>query len=386
MSDFADIALLPAGLSDGLPPDAAFEAQVVEGLLGSFATRGYERVKPPLLEFEESLFAGSGTATASHAFRLMDPVSQRMMALRPDITVQVARIATTRLDRSPRPLRLGYAGQILRVKGSQLRPGRQFGQAGLELIGAPEPAGDVEVVVTAIEALQALGVDGLAVDLGLPTLVPAILDELNPDKETLDLVRTALDGKDAAAVSSLSDRLGGDTTKQLLGMLAATGPADAALARLEGLNLNDEAARELAGLAQVVDGVRAEAPALTLTIDPVEIRGFEYHTGVTFTVFARSVQGELGRGGRYLAGAGTRAPEASTGLTLFMDTVLAAVPNPQPLSRVFLPFETSPAEGRSLREKGWITVAALDGAVPARDEAQRLGCSHIFADGGVNEL
>ncbi|NQV44142.1 MAG: ATP phosphoribosyltransferase regulatory subunit, partial [Rhodospirillales bacterium] len=120
-NDNADKALLPAGMADVLPPDAAFEATVVERLMARFGAQGYGRVKPPLLEFEENLLRGPGSAMSSQTFRLMDPVSQRMMGLRADMTPQVARIATSRLRKAPRPLRLSYAGQVLRVKGSQLR-------------------------------------------------------------------------------------------------------------------------------------------------------------------------------------------------------------------------------------------------------------------------
>ena len=74
--------LLPAGLKDGLPPDAAFEAAMVERLMACFAAWGYERVKPPLIEFEDALLSGMGAAMASDTFRLMDPVSQRMMGVR----------------------------------------------------------------------------------------------------------------------------------------------------------------------------------------------------------------------------------------------------------------------------------------------------------------
>ena len=129
MSRAAEKALLPAGLRDILAPDAAFEAAVVERVMACFAAHGYERVKPPLIEFEDGLLAGPGAALASETFRLMDPVSQRMMGVRADMTLQVARIAASRLKNLPRPLRLSYAGQVLRVTGSQLRPERQFGQA-----------------------------------------------------------------------------------------------------------------------------------------------------------------------------------------------------------------------------------------------------------------
>ena len=119
-----------------LPPDAAFEAEIVERLVASFAARGYDRIKPPLIEFEDGLLSGAGVALAPQTFRLMDPVSQRMMGVRADITPQIARIARSRLGGAPRPLRLSYAGDVLRVRGGQLRPERQIMQVGAELIGS----------------------------------------------------------------------------------------------------------------------------------------------------------------------------------------------------------------------------------------------------------
>ena len=127
--------LLPAGLADLLPPDAAREARAIDVAIERFAAFGYERVKPPLVEFEESLLGGPGAALAPQTFRLMDPVSQRMMGVRPDMTVQVARIAVTRLKHEPRPLRLSYGGNVIRVRGGALKPERQFAQVGTELIG-----------------------------------------------------------------------------------------------------------------------------------------------------------------------------------------------------------------------------------------------------------
>src|ERR1700753_2833991 len=158
-------ALLPAGLRDLLPPDAETEASAVEALMTVFAAQGYERVKPPLLEFEDSLLVGSGVAVADQTFRLMDPDSQRMMGLRADTTPQVARIAATRLAGAPRPLRLSYAGQCLRVRGSQLAPDRQITQAGIELIGCDNSAADAEIVLAGAEALASVGLTRTSFDL-----------------------------------------------------------------------------------------------------------------------------------------------------------------------------------------------------------------------------
>ena len=127
MNDVVHKGLLPQGLRDLLPPQAEAEAALVERLMAVLAGNGYERVEPPLVEFEDNLLSGAGAAMAKETFRLMDPVSQRMVGVRADMTPQVARIAATRLAKAPRPLRLSYAGQVLRVKGGQLNPERQIG-------------------------------------------------------------------------------------------------------------------------------------------------------------------------------------------------------------------------------------------------------------------
>src|SRR5258708_16600662 len=105
-------------------------------------------------------------------FRLMDPVSQRMVGLRADMTLQIARIAATRLRRLPRRLRLSYAGQVLRVKGDEIRPERQVGQVGAELIGAQSAAADVEAVLLAAQALEAGGHPHITGDPSPPPLPP----------------------------------------------------------------------------------------------------------------------------------------------------------------------------------------------------------------------
>ena len=388
MNDNLHPALLPAGLRDILPPDAQIEAETVERLMAILGSHGFERVKPPLVEFESSLLGGPGDAMAQDTFRLMDPISQRMIGVRADMTLQIARIATTRLVKQPRPLRLSYAGQVLRVRGTQLRPERQFGQVGAELIGADEVSADAEVVCLAAEALTAIGVAGLSVDLTLPKLVPRILAELGVTGDGAASLREALDHKDATAI----DALGGFAAELLGKLMATAGPATRALERMARIPLPDVAAAELARLSETVALIRAVHPELSLTIDPVENRGFEYHTGLSFTLFARGIRGELGRGGRYLAG-GPATPvkgvasstEPATGFTLYTDTVLRAVPPAPPARRIYLPHGTPREAGARLRLEGWVTVAGLAPAVPL-DEARRLACSHAWVDETVTAL
>jgi ATP phosphoribosyltransferase regulatory subunit len=378
-SDMSAAALLPAGLRDVLPPRAEWEAQASERLIASFAAHGYARVKPPLIEFEETLMAGSGQDLAGQMFRVMDPVSQRMMGLRTDITLQVARIAASRMKDSARPLRLAYAGQVLRVRGTQLRPERQFAQAGVELIGSGALSADVEVAVLAAEAVAALGVSGLSLDITQPLLAPAIIAAHGLEPKQAKAARRALDRKDAAELKAA----GGAAAPTLLKLLALAGPAKAALEGLKKLKLPETAAKIVADLDGLVTEVSAAAPDLLVTLDPGEFRGFEYHTGIAFTLFARNVRGELGRGGRYVTPAG----ETATGFTLYLDSVMRALPAQAAPALVYLPFGTSRSAAVTLRQDGHATWAALEReSTDVKKAAKAAGCSHWWDGKTVQPL
>jgi ATP phosphoribosyltransferase regulatory subunit len=376
MADLARRALLPNGMRDILPPEAAFEADTVARLMAALAAEGYERVKPPLVEFEDSLLAGSGVAMAQHTFRMMDPVSQRMMGVRADMTLQIARIAATRLKKVARPLRLSYAGQVLRVAGDEMRPERQIGQVGAELIGSAAAAADAEVVRLCATALVGVGVERLTIDLSTPDLVPIVASAYGFAGDEARKLRKALDHKDSATVAEMA----GAAAPLFDRLIRAAGPAHQCLAALAGLDLPAGARAEIARAAEVVAMVEAASPGLALALDPVESRGFEYHTGLCFTLLAAGVRGELGRGGRYFAGEDLSPGhgEPATGFTVYTDTLLRAIPARPAARRIFVPFGTSPAVAQSLRAEGWTTIAGLAPADDAGAEAQRFGCTHLL--------
>ena len=165
--------LLPEGLRDRLPGEAAAQARTVRALLDSIEARGFERVSPPLVEYEESLAARLKSSRTDLA-RFVDPLSRRTLAVRPDITPQIARIVSTQLGNVPRPLRLAYAGPVLKLGASQLNPQRETMQVGAELIGSDSVEAACEIVGIAVDALAAAGISGLTIDLTLPNLVQTL--------------------------------------------------------------------------------------------------------------------------------------------------------------------------------------------------------------------
>lgn len=376
MAPVAHPALLPAGFADLLPPRAAQEAALTHSMTQLFQQHGYARIQPPLLEFEDNLLAGAGTSLAPHTFRLMDPLSGQMLGLRADMTVQVARIATTRIADWPRPLRLAYAGQVVRLSSGEQQPERQSGQIGLELIGSASPAADAEIIMLACASLQAIGITAFTLDLSLPTLVSDLCRAHDLPEATTAALRHALDRKDQAAVAAL----GGVAAPVALALLRASGPIATALTALQALQLPAPLAAECEHLAAVWGLLQRQGFAVPTMLDLVEYRGFEYHTGLGYTLFAHQPGLELGRGGRYHSKArGSVEPgEPATGFTFYSERLQAAMPEPAAAPRLYLPQGTPAQQAAAYRQQGFVTIAALTADDNPMQEARRLGCTHLL--------
>ncbi len=359
------IGLLPEGLRDRLPPQAQALASLVRTLTGVCAAHGYERVAPPLIEYESSLASGS----SRERLRFTDPVSQMTLALRSDITGQVGRIAVTRLAGQARPLRLMYAGQVLRVRGDQLSPERERTQAGVELIGSDGPAAAAEVLQLAIEALATAGVTGLSVDLTMPTLVADLAAAgWSLGRGSLAEVQALLDGKDIGALKALG-------ASQFVPLIAAAGPVEAAIIALRQLDLPDAILDRLDAIAALAAGLHG----VSVTLDPTERHGFEYQTWLGFSLFGAGLAAELGRGGAWLVNRPDGAPEPAIGFSLYVDGLVDLGLGVEPQQRILLPLGTLAADAAALRAAGWITVATLD----AGSSAAALGCSHVWQAGAA---
>lgn len=355
--------LLPEGFHDRLPPLADAAARLEARVLGVARSYGYERVDPPLAEFADELESRlKTTARLQDAVRFVDPASQRTLAIRPDITAQVGRIAATRMAHHPRPVRLSYAGSAIKLRASELRPERAGRQIGCELIGLDSVAAVSEVVRVAVEGLRAAGVKGIAIDFTLPDLVDTLAGTSLPLVQ-LDALRDRLDAKDAAGVAAIDPAY--------LPLIEAARPFDAAMARLRDI---DALASRLDGLAQVAATI---GPDVSLTLDPTERHGFEYQTWLGFSIFAEGVRVEIGRGGTYRI-MGEHGDEAAVGFSLFADPILAAGIGVDDRRRLFLPHGTPDATGAALRAEGWVTVAALE----ADDTPAAQLCSHVLGPDG----
>lgn len=376
--------LLPAGCYDLLPPFARQESELSSALLGVFESFGYQQVSPPLLEYSESLLGGRGTALASQTFRVMDPDTNKVMGLRADITLQIGRIAGSRLIHEPRPLRLCYNGLILRMHAEQLKEDRQLRQTGIELIGASSPEADAEVILVAAAALEKAGITQLSIDLNLPGVVGSLLAAEKLDNAELEKLFTAVSQKDISTIRGMSFSYR-DT---LIGLLQHAGPAEASLTAIGHLDLPESARQQCRELHEVLHILkRVGKPGWSYTIDATENRGLAYHSGISFSMFVPGSTCEIGRGGRYRIEDVTPGQDTeATGFTFYVETLRHLLPAPAHHRRVFIPEGIIDTDIARLQSEGYITICALSEYGSDEEEALRLGCRFIYKNGSVKAL
>ena len=229
--------LLPAGLSDVLYPSAEIQAKTIEKLLDVFSSYGYLRVKPPLVEFEDSLLLdGPGSLLKDSTFRIMDPLSQKMMAVRSDMTAQISRISSTRMSHFARPLRLSYSGDVLRVKGDSFNMDRQKTQVGAELIGMQSERIDAEIILLCVKSLVSIDVSSITIDLNLPFLRDYLLKEIPVSSR--DEINEAIDRKDQNLIKKLKIK----NSDLILDFMKAAGDYNHSIKILSRLKLDNFAA------------------------------------------------------------------------------------------------------------------------------------------------
>ena len=157
--------LLPDGIEEVLPPEAARIEAARRQVLDLFQRWGYEFVVTPHIEFIESLLTGAGQDLDLRTFKVTDPQSGRQMGFRADITPQVARMDAHSLRREG-PVRLCYAGSVLQARPRALSTSRSPIQLGAELYGDASPASDVEVISLMLDMLELAAVPNVHMDLG----------------------------------------------------------------------------------------------------------------------------------------------------------------------------------------------------------------------------
>ena len=368
--------LLPAGLSDILYPNAHIQSKIIENLLDVFSSYGYLRVKPPLVEYEETLLSdGPGEVLKDSTFRVMDPLSQKMLALRSDVTAQISRIASTRLSHLSRPLRLSYSGDVLRVKGDSFNMERQKTQVGAELIGPKSEVIDAEIMLVCVKALKSINIDNLTIDINLPFLRKYLLTGISPSLK--HSINQYIDNKDKQSLKKLKF----ENLNIISELMDVFGDHLNVIKYLQELKSKGILVDIIDHYLTVIDIVRKNDKSIKLSIDPLENRGFKYHTGITFTIFSDKLKGEIAKGGSYNISTG----ETATGCTIYTEKVYPKLMLNLDKDLVYIPY-LNMKDADEIIKKGYRIVFGSVANSEFEKEASEMNCKYIWKDNTILKL
>ena len=375
--------LLPDGIEEVLPPEAARIETARRRVLDLFQRWGYELVITPHVEFLESLLTGAGQDLDLKTFKVIDPLSGRQMGLRADITPQVARVDAHTLRREG-PSRLCYAGSVLHAKPRALVNSRSPIQLGAELYGDKSISSDVEVISLMLETLGLADVADIHMDLGQVGIYRGLAQAAGLSGDAEQRLFDALQRKAMDEIAELTAGVDPVLAKMLRALARLCGGRDTLDTAKTLLANAPLAVREaLDGLIQIADQLAIRYPALPLYFDLGELRGYHYHTGVVFAVFVPGVGQSIAQGGRYDdIGADFGRARPATGFSTDLKTLvsLGRATLTEPAEGVWAPHSADPLLWEQickLRGQGMRVVQALDGQHDAA--ARDAGCNRLLS-------
>lgn len=319
---------LPQGVRDILPEEAARIGAAESEILSVFGKHGFKRIVTPLLEYVDVLSLGMGANLKDRVLKFIDPSTGGVVAIRPDITPQIARVAATRMRDQELPLKLCYNESVLRYQEPRDGKSREVIQIGAEYISAKASASiDAEMIIMSIEALEGIGLLDFKIDIGDVGYLRAVLDRLPVDEETRGRIKDSIAIKDTSGLEAVLSGLSvPDKDRELLMNLTTFYGEEEVLEKAASFAKDKESINALEYLREVVDIVAKEGFKDRVTIDLGEVRGFDYYTGIIFEGFAAGVGKPILTGGRYdtlLARYGLEA--AATGFAFDVENIIAAL-------------------------------------------------------------
>lgn len=326
----SSIISLPQGVRDILPDEAEKIGIVESGILAVFARRGFQRVITPLLEYVDTLSIGMGEELKERVLKFIDPSTGRVIAIRPDITAQIARLTATRMREMPLPLKLCYNENVLRLSEPRDGKSREVLQLGAEFISAKaSPEADAAMISMAIESLLGIKLKSFKIDIGDVGFLKSVLDTLKLADQERRAVKEAIAIKDTSGLSAvLADCAApvNEGDRALLVALTTLYGEEEVIEKAASYTTNPAAHERLDNLRAVVDIITQNGHGTYITLDLGEMRGFDYYTGMIFEGFAAGVGKAILSGGRYdnlLARYGY--PAAATGFAFDVENIVGAL-------------------------------------------------------------
>jgi ATP phosphoribosyltransferase regulatory subunit len=287
---------IPPGMKDVLPGEARKRRQLVNELMETFNSYGYEEVGTSSLEYYDVVERDG--MDPSEVFKLIDREGH-ILALRPDVTTPIARMVASRLRDRRLPFRLSYTGSTFRYEAVQVGRQREFTQVGVELIGSDDLMADLEVLLLAIESVEKTGIKEYKIGIGEINITQGFLNEMLPDEDLAEEARELVIGKNFVGLDALlTEHADAEKARIFLKLVRKNGGAEI-LEEIEGYSEGIEYQAAIAGLKELAKVVREYGYEDKIFFDFSILRSFSYYTGIVFEGYAEGIGHPICGGGRY---------------------------------------------------------------------------------------
>lgn len=288
----------PNGVNDILPNECAVKKELESTIWSVFSSIGYKEVETPSFEYYDCYAGMGGQISQEHMFKFFDEQG-RILALRPDFTTSIARMAATKAT-GDGPLRYLYNGSVFRVEQTQGARQREFTQSGIELIGSYSPAADAEVISAAMEAVLAVGIEDFSMEIGQIAFFNGLVKQAGLDSNSIELLRERIDSKDSVGIKTITDKLDIDEKIKnlIIDLPYLFGGEDVfEKAYVDGLNETSKAA--LDNLKRIYELLCLYGFEKYVSIDLGMLESIDYYTGSIFKCYTHGVGFPICAGGRY---------------------------------------------------------------------------------------
>tara|TARA_Y100000590_G_scaffold468397_1_gene651028 strand:+ start:474 stop:1604 length:1131 start_codon:yes stop_codon:yes gene_type:complete len=363
-------SLLPPGFKDDVSDQAAIEHKYKNLIINLFQTNGYKLVKTPLIEYVHE--------RNSNNLKIKTKNKEKELMIRDDITMQVSRLSGNRLSQITRPLKLCYYGEVVRKRGTMLRPERQFLQVGAECIGENSYLADIEMIDLAYRAINKVGIKNVSIELSSRIFIDKIYTNIN-SKSKLNEIKSLVRKKDLSNVLKI---IPNKYHKYLRDIFACTGNFIGKKKFLKKLIIDNSSKIEVNNLINIIDLFLKKYPTTKFILDLTEVEDKNYHNGIRFTIFAENVRGEIARGGRYNS-VNKNLKENATGFTCYMDTILRASSTIEKTNKIMIPFNTSENKKNHLIKKNYIIETFFGKKSIIKEKAIEKKCNYYLKDNKI---
>ncbi len=366
--------LVPPGFQDSLSFDAFVEHQYKNSIINSFRDNGFSLVKTPLIESRGNF--------DKNTLEIKSNTKKEILSIRNDITPQIIRIVSSRLAKKTRPLKLCYYGEVVRRKGSILRPERQFQQVGAEIIGSESYKADVEIINLAYETLKNIGVKNIVIEISAPFFLDSLLNKINDSKLKIKL-KKLIEFKDLnSCLKILKDE---DIIKSLRALYSCVGPIKNKKKQIAKVSEFIGFSEEVTRLLKISNLIKVSKND-SINIDLFEIhKNKKYYHGIKFTFFAKGVRGEIAGGGRYNIKY-EKNLETAIGYTCYMDTVLRASSFDNKIKKILIPFNTDEKTKNFLIKKGFTIFKIFENNIDMKTQSKKFGIKYFLINKKVKRL